>query len=295
MRKEKDFEPKEQLHYSVDLGAKYDNIFASDFWLLEYFNSKMLPQQIEPLKFTTSASIFVRKGSWKASINLKEYSHTGPCIVNVRQSQILQILEISPDFEASVIVMSKRFTDNLFLMLRECHHYLEAMRSQVTPLSPDVLPEFEQLYRQMNKISKNPGQYSYQALTLGMSSFFYSICERVYPLKRGTSRKDMAQRLHDQFIALVEANFKKERFLEFYADKLQVSTKHLSRTVKSVSGYTAVEWLERYIILEAKVLLKSTNMNVQQISDALNFPSQSLFGKYFKKCVGMSPKDFRSA
>ena len=64
--------------------------------------------------------------------------------------------------------------------------------------------------------------------------------------------------------------------------------------MKTLTGFTAVEWIERYVILEAKVLLKSTNLSVQQISDKLNFPSQSFFGKYFKKVVGMSPKEFRN-
>ncbi|MDR2802001.1 MAG: helix-turn-helix domain-containing protein, partial [Prevotellaceae bacterium] len=46
-------------------------------------------------------------------------------------------------------------------------------------------------------------------------------------------------------------------------------------------------------ILEAKAMLKSTNMTVQQISDELNFPSQSFFGKYFKRIVGVSPKEYK--
>ena len=58
---------------------------------------------------------------------------------------------------------------------------------------------------------------------------------------------------------------------------------------------TAVDWIERFVILEAKVLLKSSNLNIQQIADELNFPSQSFFGKYFKKLTGMSPKEFRNS
>lgn len=76
---------------------------------------------------------------------------------------------------------------------------------------------------------------------------------------------------------------------------MEVTPKHLSRTVKAQTGYTAVEWIERFVILEAKVLLKSSNLNIQQIADELNFPSQSFFGKYFKKFTGMSPKEFRNA
>jgi AraC-like DNA-binding protein len=55
-----------------------------------------------------------------------------------------------------------------------------------------------------------------------------------------------------------------------------------------------VEWIERFVILEAKVMLRSSNMTIQQIADELNFPSQSFFGKYFKKSVGVSPKEYRN-
>ncbi|MDR1180556.1 MAG: helix-turn-helix domain-containing protein, partial [Bacteroidales bacterium] len=53
------------------------------------------------------------------------------------------------------------------------------------------------------------------------------------------------------------------------------------------------DWIDNFVILEAKALLKSTNMTIQQISDELNFPSQSFFGKSFKRIVGMSPKMYR--
>lgn len=72
-----------------------------------------------------------------------------------------------------------------------------------------------------------------------------------------------------------------------------ITTKYLSVAVKNVSGKTAGQWLDDYIILEAKSLIKTTDMTIQQISDELNFPSQSFLGKFFKREVGMSPKQYR--
>ncbi|MCD8264357.1 MAG: helix-turn-helix domain-containing protein [Tannerellaceae bacterium] len=63
--------------------------------------------------------------------------------------------------------------------------------------------------------------------------------------------------------------------------------------IKENSGRTATEWINNRIILEAKTLLYSTSMTIQQISDELSFSSQSSFGKYFKRAVGVSPKEFR--
>ena len=68
---------------------------------------------------------------------------------------------------------------------------------------------------------------------------------------------------------------------------------YLSTVVRTCTGRIASEWIERHVAQEAKALLKSTNMTVQQISNELNFPSQSFFGKFFKRLTGLSPKEYR--
>ena len=60
--------------------------------------------------------------------------------------------------------------------------------------------------------------------------------------------------------------------MNFYADKLCITAKYLSTTVKNNSGISASEWIKRYVILEAQRLLKNSSMTIQQISNELNFP-----------------------
>ncbi|NLN95135.1 MAG: AraC family transcriptional regulator [Bacteroidales bacterium] len=67
----------------------------------------------------------------------------------------------------------------------------------------------------------------------------------------------------------------------------------MSQLIKQNTGKSVNEWIEDYVMLEAKALLKSTNMTIQQISDEMNFPSQSFFGKYFKRVKGISPREFK--
>jgi AraC-like DNA-binding protein len=84
-----------------------------------------------------------------------------------------------------------------------------------------------------------------------------------------------------------------DNLAEVYADQLCLTPKYFSKVIKDNSGASASEWIDNYVILETKALLKSTNMTILQISDELNFPSQSFFGKYFKRVTGMSPKSYR--
>ena len=84
-----------------------------------------------------------------------------------------------------------------------------------------------------------------------------------------------------------------ERTIEFYAKSLCLSPKHLSKVVKQASGRTVHDWVDEYVITEAKALLRSTDMTVCQVADALGFASQPLFTKYFRRAAGLNPTDVR--
>jgi len=101
--------------------------------------------------------------------------------------------------------------------------------------------------------------------------------------------------LLDNFLEVLQKHYKVERGVDFYADKLCLTPKYLSTVIRQTSGKTAGEWIDEYVMLEAKALLKSTKMTIQQISDELNFPSQSFFGKYFKRLEGVPPKVYRES
>ena len=282
------------LKYNLDLFENVTNILSTDFWVLEKFSYSMIPQISDPVKFSSNVSVLVREGECNVSIDLINYKVKAPCIVNIRKSQILQLENVSKNFEASFIVMSKRFCDNLFLLLQECPAYSVTARHPVVNVDTMLLPKFEKFYTHISEIfSSSKDTDAYQAMVLAIASFFYECGAKCYyPLMDNLPKNQ--NRLPEKFLSLVQQNFKKERFLEYYATKLDVTTKHLSRIVKSVTGFTGVEWIDRYVVLEAKVLLKSTNLTIQQIADELNFSSQSLFGKYFKKHTGLTPKDFRN-
>ena len=96
------------------------------------------------------------------------------------------------------------------------------------------------------------------------------------------------------FLRLVRANHRKERSIGFYADKMFISPKYLSLIIKESTGRSAAEWIDQYVIQEAKNLLRYSGKNVQQVAYELNFTNQSSFGKYFKHLTGMSPTQFQN-
>ena len=109
-------------------------------------------------------------------------------------------------------------------------------------------------------------------------------------LNRPLNRKE--QIFHD-FLTLLEEYYTQERSISFYADRMCLTPKYLSTIVKEVSGKHGMQWIDEYVVLEAKALLRDGSISVKEVSDQLNFPSQSMFGRFFKKMTGLSPKQYK--
>lgn len=283
------------LEYDIALPDNVSDILQSDFWAFNHVSVDMLRTLANPVKFAEMVSVFVRSGECHADIDLISYHIKAPAIVNIRSLQILHIKSASDDFDAGFIMINHKIREAIFMFVNTNAVYSSIMYNPVVSVPEALVPHFTDFYDDMERIlteSDNP--YYINSVIYTITSFFFRFAHRCYqPLLE--SANSSQGRIADRFLVLVQHNFRKERFLNFYADALDITTKHLSRTIKSQTGYTAVQWIERYVVLEAKVMLKSSNLTVQQISDELNFPTQSFFGKYFKKCTGMSPKEFRNS
>lgn len=279
----------------LQLPESLSNILERDFWMLDGLDGAALAMLHLPMKFTASTSIFVRRGKCKAEINLQQYDIDAPCVVNIASSEILQPLSISADFDGAFVVMSERFINDFKREVADPALMGLLKRSPVMNIPPQAVSDFEMFYRQLRTlISDTQSNYLYQSvLHTSLAFFFHTALNCCVDTRK--EEGSTAAHITSRFLKLARENFKKERFMDFYAKELGITGKHLGRTIKAQTGFTASEWLDRMVILEAKVLLKSSGMSIQQIAEELNFPSQSFFGKYFKNIVGVSPKEFRNA
>lgn len=99
--------------------------------------------------------------------------------------------------------------------------------------------------------------------------------------------------LLEQFLDLVSEHHDKEHGMAFYAGKLCLTPKYLSGIIKNVSGRSGPEWIDSFILLEAKNMLKYTDMPIKQIVSRLHFPKPSGFYRFFKAHTGRTPSEYR--
>ena len=249
----------------------------------------------EPFRIDMTMAIIYERGSADLKINMRDYHIEAPAVLLVLNDQIYQSAGHSEDLRSKVILMSRSFSDSLF-----------ANSSEILPLKSSIMKNpvmkieneenvFGQFFQLLQNIAASPRQEfkieSARHLTLSMFYGYSHMKHEVNEVKSANSRQE---EIFTKFTELLERHHKKEREIAFYADKMCMTSKHLSQVIKDYTGKTALGIIEEYVISEAKSMLLSTTMSIQQISDELKFPSQSVFGKYFKRVAGISPSEYRN-
>lgn len=100
--------------------------------------------------------------------------------------------------------------------------------------------------------------------------------------------------IYQKFKNLVQENVLSHRGVQFYAEKLYISNKHLIEIIKKHSGKTPHVMIDETLIKITYVLLGNPEKTISEIAFELGFSSTSAFGRFFKKQVGISPQEFRN-
>ncbi|ADK82477.1 helix-turn-helix domain-containing protein [Sediminispirochaeta smaragdinae] len=263
---------------------------------LMLFEQAVVPSVLHhPVKVDVTSVVICRKGNTKGTVNLRINETKAPCLIILPQDSILQFKEISDDFSALFIIMSGKFLDSLNLE-EKIPLWLSVRETPYIPLTEETLQSLIGYYEMI----KNTMRYADNPYLIHIArhltiAFFYGLGYGFHLKQMKNKEKTISRSklIFDSFLQQVRTDYKKERGLNYYADRLCLSPKYLSKVILDSSGKSPMDWIREYVIHDAQALLKSTDLTIQQISDELNFPSQSFFGKYFKGAVGMSPKNYR--
>lgn len=243
-----------------------------------------------PYRTKESRIIRILKGEARISINLIAYTVKEKMIIVSPSNSLIELLELSPDYDFQIIV-----PDNNFLPITQSGALTDSYMNHGILLSlTDEEWEHNGIFFSMiwDAVHKTPFrrevvQHLIAALLYDIR-YIHAKSQEAAPLQ--PSRQEEVFR---RFIALVNEHSKRERSISFYADKLCLTPHYLSTVIRQISGQTVMQWINQSIILEAKVLLKHSNLLVFQISDELGFPNPSFFSKFFKRMTGMTPAEYQ--
>ena len=249
-----------------------------------------------PCRIDALTLLFCTSGTMCITVNLKEYEVRPGMVLFNLPDNIIQI-DYSKNFTAKSIIVSSGFMKSIHFDLKNAIPLMMQLRDQVRFSVPES--DEKALYQFFDLVGYAAGlQHSMHKAEIiqGLiSAMIYRISDAVGVMEHAgeVSVKSRRKLYFEQFISLLTEYHCSERTVGFYADKICVTPKYLSALIKEVSGKSAAEWIDDYVILEAKTLLKFSDMSIQEIAYSLNFSTQSFFGKYFKHQTGMSPSEYK--
>ncbi len=240
-------------------------------------------------------TLLVRNGFIKITIDMTMYTINASSLFVIIPGQIFQINDMSEDVDFTILLMSEIFTNNLFseqlgsLSLQDMITY-----NPLTRLDATTLQAFDKYLQALKDVfTSSITKYQIETakhLTLAM---FYGIVFTLHVFDKKEIPISRSATIFQQFNELLKQYATQEHEVNFYADKLCITPKHLAVVVQEQAGKSAIRCINEYLLNACEALLLSTSMNLQEITYKLNFPSPSVFSKFFKRMTGVSPREYR--
>lgn len=265
---------------------------GNDFVLLDA--KSFWPKDNTPYIADATTAIILIRGEADILVNMTRYQVKAPAMVILMEGMVVQHNALSENAKLNVMGLSNEFTDRILSDANVSIQLRAIVRTDpVFPIAGKrgILMRFHFLLQDILSMTDN--KYRLEAVKYMTLTLFcgFALGRDEYPSKEHSHKEEIVE----NYMKLVRNHYQEERGVAFYADKMCLSAKYLSQVVKDITGKPALDWIDEHVITESKALLKSTNLSVEQISIRMNFLSTALFGKFFKRVCGLSPREYRNA
>ena len=275
-----------------------------DFCVMDLRYDDRLDILNHPCRFDGYLVFFCISGRLEMTINLKEFEVAENSLFINIPGNIIQITGIESSQKDQirflVMAMTGEFMSDLKMdigkLIEKGRLLLDNPSFVLSQKEKDIAEEYLHL---AESILGSNLMYKRECIRSMLSSVFYlaggvietKIMEKGAAVQdTGTERSKV---VFDRFMNLVSEYHMEEHSVAFYADRLCLSPKYLSKLIKSASGRSASDWIDSYVILEAKNMLRYSDAPVKEIAVRLDFPDPASFHKFFKARTGMTPTQYR--
>ena len=242
--------------------------------------------------------ILLTKGEVTINVDYLKFPLQANTLFFILPDHILEVQCKPEDLEGKIMVISKDMLSNMPKKNDDGDNSLQYMfllKNPSVELTDEEVSVLDTLFTLIRKRAEAKEHlFHKEAIQSLLFHLFFELKNIIFKkndiVPFELSRKE---ELFQQFLKLMFKHSREEHSVSFYAGKMCITPRYLSAVLKELTGKTTNNWIDHSLILDAKILLKTPNMTVQQVSDMLNFSNQSTFGKFFKKHTGQSPAEFR--
>lgn len=259
----------------------------------------------ETKKMAQTGMFICIQGEVEIEIDEKNYILQKNSILIYYPYSILKVIRRSQDLEGTIIAIDIESVLPIITKLTEVDSLLDIRQNPTTVLSDEFMTwmrEYILLYEKHMELAKTFAENEYRKLwqlnhlqlenvkTNLVLLITMAFTKKGAEVKYSVNRKDEITR---KFLIDLRSFSNEQHEVKFYADRQFISMRYFSFVVKERTGKTPSQWIAAYLLNNAKDFLRNTNMSVKEISEKLNFPNQSYFGKWFKTHLGLGPMEFK--
>lgn len=232
-----------------------------------------------------------RRGGGTHLIDFQTFSIGDGSIHFVSPGQV-HVLQREPDSEGSILLFSRDFFfgGHTHAALLQNHPLLNnrSLRPIITA-EAEAFQHFEAIVHKMKEELTEENPYHQDLLRLYLNEFLYKSLQLLKPLQEANSE------LFTDFQNLLERHFFEWHLVKQYAQGLQMTEKTLTEKLKERTGRTTLELINERLLLEAKRLLRFSELTIKEVGFQIGFEDPSHFSKFFRNLCDCSPKEFREA
>ena len=270
---------------------------VNNFHVFKFDELKRDKSRVTPIRIDHFMILLTLEGSSTLRLNLEEHTTQKNSLLVFTPNVIVEFVENS-----TLSFIGIGFTPEFLAMSGLHKKYIDAFTFFSTnsephfSLSDDEAATLLQILYLLHKKDHSEVAHPFREEVIyhGFNLFLFELAaitgrQREHNTLKLTRKEDILLR----FMRALADHFKEERSVQFYADLLYITPKHLTKNIKELTRKTCSELIDDMVIMEAKVLLHDPALSIANVADHLHFSDQFFFSKFFKKHTGFSPPDYK--
>ena len=279
------------------------------------FRSGLEEWQEGPQVLTYGAILICRKGKARLNVNYKDWELYEGAVITLFPNDVVELKvdgdckspetengdckspQTSNNFQAEILKYNPSLLREASLQLEQTVYssLREDRCRQDTPVVTNIINGMFSLLKVY--FDQSECTCISQLVLCQLKAFFIGFHEYLQrnPQYRPDEVKSYRVReLFNRFMMLLESDYKISRDVNYYAEKMNISSKYLTNIVSQVTGHTPKTIIDQYVILQLKMHLKRTTQSIKEMAWEFHFADVSFFCRYFKKHTGLTPQQIRS-
>ena len=269
------------------LGISANDKMSEDFIISDIRYNSGLDMLKYPCRFNGYMGIFCLKGNLEAEINLKRYNIKENSLIISTPGNISRVYKADEKESIHFIAVaaSSEFMTNIrYDLARLFNESMSVLNNPCISLNDDECEIYKGYFSLAEKLYRSGMPNTDDALKFLVSSVFCMLgtmwSDRISQARQLPRTHSARSKLvFEEFLSLVREHHNEERNVTYYADRLCFTPKYLSKLIKEVSGQSAPQWIDSFVILEAKNMLKYSDIPIKEIAQRLKFSSTAAFHK----------------